>query len=103
MTRARVVVVGGANVDIIAASAGPMVPRASNPGRIRISPGGAGRNIAENLARLGVATKLLAAVDAHPMTDAALRQAEEAGVDVSGVVRVRGQGTDVVRVARASR
>jgi len=93
MSRAAVVVVGGANVDVVASSAGPMVARASNPGKIRISAGGAGRNIAENLARLGVPTQLLAAVDAHPMADAALRQAEEAGVDVSGVVRVPGQGS----------
>lgn len=93
MSRASVVVVGGANVDIIAASAGPIMPRASNPGRIRMSPGGAGRNIAENLARLGVATKLLAAVDAHPLADAAIRQAEDAGVDVSDVVRLPGRGS----------
>jgi len=93
MSRAQVVVVGGANVDLIATAAGPMVPRTSNPGRIRISAGGAGRNIAENLARLGVATRLLAAVDAHPLADIAVRQAEDAGVDVSGVVRVPGHGS----------
>ena len=93
MSRARVVVVGGANVDIIAAAPGPLMPRASNPGRIRISAGGAGRNIAENLARLGVATRLLAAVDAHPLADIAVQQAASAGVDVSGVVRVQGQGS----------
>jgi pseudouridine kinase len=93
MSRACVVVIGGANVDVIATSAGPLMPRTSNPGRIRISAGGAGRNIAENLARLGVATKLLAAVDAHPLADIAVQQAAGAGVDVSGVVRVQGHGS----------
>jgi pseudouridine kinase len=92
MSRSRVVVVGGANVDIIATAAGPLMPRTSNPGQIRITAGGAGRNIAENLARLGVATRLLAAVDAHPLADIAVQRAADAGVDVSGVVRVQGHG-----------
>ena len=93
MSRAQVVVIGGVNVDVIATAAGPLMPRASNPGRIRIAPGGAGRNIAENLAHLGVATRLLAAVGAHPLADIAVRQAADAGVDVSGIVRVPGHGS----------
>lgn len=93
MSRARVVVIGGVNVDIIATAAGPLMPRASTPGRIRIAPGGAGRNIAENLARLGVATRLIAGVDAHPLADLAVRQAGDAGVDVAGIVRVPGHGS----------
>ncbi|HLA24691.1 MAG TPA: PfkB family carbohydrate kinase [bacterium] len=93
MSRAQVVVIGGVNVDVIATAAGPLMPRASNPGRIRISPGGAGRNIAENLAHLGVATRLLAAVDAHPLAEIAVRQAADAGVDVSGIVRLPGHGS----------
>ena len=93
MSRARVVVIGGVNVDIVATAAGPLMPRASNPGHVRITPGGAGRNIAENLARLGVATRLIAAVDAHPLADLAVRQAGEAGVDVSGIVRISGRGS----------
>ena len=47
------VVVGGANIDVKAASTGPLVPGTSNPGATVIAPGGVGRNIAENLARLG--------------------------------------------------
>lgn len=86
------VVVGGANMDVIAASAGLLLHGVSNPGRIRISAGGAGRNVAENLARLGVPTRLIAAVDAHPMSDLAIEQAARAGVEVSGVIRVSGRG-----------
>lgn len=93
MNRAQVVVIGGVSVDIIATVAGPLMPRASTPGQIRITAGGAARNIAENLSRLGVATRLLAAVDAHPLADFAVRQAADAGVDVSGIVRVPGRGS----------
>lgn len=86
------VVVGGANVDVIAASAGPLQRGVSNPGRIQITAGGAGRNVAENLAHLGVPTRLISAVDAHPMSDLVIEQTARAGVDVSGIMRVPGRG-----------
>lgn len=57
----RVTVVGGANTDIVGHSANPLVAFDSNPGEVRLSSGGVGRNIAENLARLGVHTTLLTA------------------------------------------
>ena len=57
----RVVVVGGANLDVFGFSAGPMRLQDSNPGHIEESPGGVARNIAENLARLGVDTHLITA------------------------------------------
>lgn len=56
---ARVVVVGGANVDIKGRSAGPLISGTSNPGAVTASPGGVARNIAENLARLGLEVSLI--------------------------------------------
>ena len=53
-----VVVVGGANMDLKARSAATLVTGTSNPGSTRMSPGGVGRNVAENLARLGTAVHL---------------------------------------------
>lgn len=94
----RAVVIGGVNVDMLAKPTGPLVVSASNPGRVRIGPGGAGRNVAENLARLGISTVLIAAASDEPMTDHALLQTEAAGVDVSGVVRVQGVGNYYVAV-----
>jgi pseudouridine kinase len=63
----RVTVVGGANTDIVGRSAQPLVAFDSNPGMVRLSPGGVGRNIAENLARIGAHTALVTAFgcDAH--------------------------------------
>ena len=49
----KVCVIGGANVDITATSRDPFVLRDSNPGTVRLSFGGVGRNIAHNLALLG--------------------------------------------------
>ena len=58
----RVVVIGGANVDIKGRSGGPVIAGTSNPGRVTVSAGGVGRNIAENLARLGIETALVTAL-----------------------------------------
>lgn len=53
------VVIGGANTDIVGRSREPLVARDSNPGAVRVSSGGVARNIAENLALLGVCVDLL--------------------------------------------
>ena len=92
------VVIGGVNVDMLAVPAAPLVPGVSNPGRVRIGAGGAGRNVAENLARLGVATRLIASAHAHPLTDLAITQAAQAGVDTSGILRVPGRGNYYVAI-----
>ena len=55
------VVVGGVNMDIGGVSSAPLVPADSNPGVVRTSLGGVGRNIAHNMALLGLDTRLLTA------------------------------------------
>ena len=54
-TRFRCAVIGGANIDIGGFPSGRVAMQDSNPGRVRLSAGGVGRNIACNLARPGVA------------------------------------------------
>src|SRR5713226_3870607 len=82
-----VVVIGGANADIVA-SADPLSPGVSTPGRIRIGTGGAGRNVAENLSRLGVRVHLIGAVGTDPLSDFVLVGTQQAGVDISGITRM---------------
>ena len=55
----KVCVIGGANVDITAASFQAFRPGDSNPGRVHVSWGGVGRNIAHNLVLLGDEVELL--------------------------------------------
>lgn len=55
-------VLGGANIDIIGLPNKKLIPSDSNPGRIKVTLGGVGRNIAENLIHLGAPTKLISAV-----------------------------------------
>ncbi|SES49910.1 pseudouridine kinase [Pedococcus cremeus] len=84
--RQSVVVVGGANMDIKAHSRDPAVLRTSNPGAAVTSPGGVGRNIAENLARLGSPTHLVAPVGRDAFGEELVAATREAGVVVDHVV-----------------
>jgi pseudouridine kinase len=96
-----VVVVGGVNVDLLARPEGPLRPATSTPGRIAITAGGAGRNVAENLARLGVPTVLIAAAGADALTDDVLARTAAAGVDTRRVRRVAGARNHYVAIADA--
>jgi len=53
------VVVGGVNIDIQAFCLAPYSMKDSNPGYVKRSVGGVGRNIAENLVRLGLRTEMI--------------------------------------------
>jgi len=83
-----IVVIGGANLDVKAHSARDAVARTSNPGSVIRSAGGVGRNVAENIARLGTEVCLVAAVGTDPAGAEVLAATAGAGVDVSGVARV---------------
>lgn len=80
------VVVGGANVDLKCQTHfATQLFGASNPGRIIWKPGGVARNIAHNLALLGVRTILISAVGADHLADYILTVTAQAGVDISHV------------------
>jgi pseudouridine kinase len=81
-----VVVVGGANMDIKAHSSEPAVLRTSNPGAAVTTPGGVGRNIAENLARLGTPTYLVAPVGRDAFGDQLVAHTRAAGVSTDHMV-----------------
>jgi len=85
--RPGVVVIGGANIDIKAHSTAPATPKTSNPGRASMTAGGVGRNIAENLARLGVRTFLVTAIGRDALGDSLLSQTVAAGVRCEYVQR----------------
>jgi pseudouridine kinase len=82
-----VVVIGGANIDVKARSAAPATPRTSNPGHASMTPGGVGRNIAENLARLGTRTHLVSVVGRDSLGETLLSQTAAAGVRLEYITR----------------
>jgi pseudouridine kinase len=89
----HVAVIGGANIDICGAPGDNLRMRDSNPGRVTVSPGGVARNIAENLARLGVDTRLVAAIGNDDHGEYLCRQAAAAGIDTRFILRFDSQST----------
>ncbi len=88
-----VVLVGGANMDLTARALMPLASGDSTPGKIQWTPGGVVRNVAENLARLALATHLVSLVGDDLFGTALLNATRDAGVNVSAVRRVAGQRT----------
>lgn len=82
------VVVGGVNVDIGGRSFAPLVAADSNPGMVRTSLGGVGRNIAHNMSLMGVDVRMLTAFgdDANGQRIAA--SCSELGIDLSHALRL---------------
>lgn len=77
-----VVVIGAANIDIGGTPYDPLIPENSNPGRITISQGGVGRNIAHNLVNLGVDVKFITAVGGDPLGKDLINSCRKMGMDV---------------------
>src|SRR5512136_326978 len=89
----NVLVIGAASLDLKGHASGELRLGASSPGLVRQSVGGVARNVAENLARLGVNVSLMTALGDDSTGELVLRQAAEAGIDTSQVVTVPGGRT----------
>ncbi len=82
----RTVVIGGANLDVTGNCENRLIPGDSNPGTIRTSAGGVGRNIAENLARHGFQCTLLTALGDDVGNTLINESCKAAGIDMSEVL-----------------
>lgn len=78
-----VTVIGGSNMDIQGFPNNPLVMYDSNPGKVDISMGGVGRNIAENLSRLNVNTKLISAIGNDLYGNTILSECKNLNIDVN--------------------
>ncbi|MCL2828629.1 MAG: carbohydrate kinase family protein [Oscillospiraceae bacterium] len=78
-----VTAIGAAIADLTAKSASVIIPRDSNPGKVTQSAGGVGRNVAENLARLGADVKLVAALGGDMFGKSLLDSCESVGIDMA--------------------
>ena len=86
MEQFRFAVVGGNNVDINATATTPLVYGDSNPGNIYTGLGGVGRNIAENLVRLGQQVSLITVFGDDEFSCMAIEQAKKIGIDISEAI-----------------
>ena len=87
-TGAYAAVVGGVNVDIGGRSLGKLVAADSNPGKVSISLGGVGRNIAHNMSLMGVDVKMLTAMGEDVHGNRVLESCAELGIDASHALRL---------------
>ena len=82
-TAPYVTVVGGVNMDIGGWPRASLVGQDSNPGRVRMSLGGVGRNIAHNMSLLGVDVRMLTALGDDLYAQKIGASCAELGIDLS--------------------
>ena len=87
------VVVGGVNMDIGGQPYGELVVADSNPGRVRMSLGGVGRNIAHNMSLLGMDTRMLTVFGDDLYAQRIAASCGELGIDISQCLTVPGGST----------
>ena len=87
-TGSYAVVVGGVNVDIGGRSHAKLVAADSNPGKVSVSLGGVGRNIAHNMTLMGVDVKMLTAMGQDVYGNRIADSCKELGIDASRALRV---------------
>jgi pseudouridine kinase len=85
-TQPYVLVIGAAGIDSKGRAAAPLTLGTSTPGQVRVSVGGTARNVADNLARLGVGVVLLSAVGDDGSGQRVLNNAREVGINTDYVV-----------------
>lgn len=91
----RIAVVGGANMDIGGFPDAALVAGDSNPGKVRMTPGGVGRNIAENMVRLGLEVELITALGDDANGRAILEDCRAKGIGARESWISRENGTSV--------
>ena len=87
------VVVGGVNVDIGGRSFVPLVAADSNPGKVSVSLGGVGRNIAHNMTLLGLEVRLLTAYGNDLNGQRVAASCAELGMDMTHALQIPGANT----------
>ncbi len=82
----NILVIGGCNIDIYGVIPGPLKMKDSNIGKIFTSPGGVGRNILENLARLQLKPKFVTAIGNDHNGHDLINQLTALGVETQALI-----------------
>ena len=89
----EIVVIGGIATDIEGRPYEKLIYKDSNPGTIEMSYGGVGRNIIENLARMGADAAFVSVAGDDFMGRSAVKELEALGVNVENVQLLAGERT----------
>ena len=88
----KIVVIGGMNIDILA-TADPLHFNDSSIGSIQTAFGGVGRNIAENIARLGLEVSLCSVIGDDNFGTMVLEHAKSIGINTSLIQTIKSSRT----------
>lgn len=88
-----ITIVGGANIDIEGVPKGQLIMADSNPGMIKSSLGGVGRNMADVLSRIHTKTKLITVVGDDSGGHRIVADAKDKGIDVEDVLVLSNERT----------
>ena len=88
-----IAVIGSVNMDIGGYSHGPLTVGDSNPGRVRLSVGGVGCNIARNLALLGAKVRFCSVLGGDVYAENIEALLSGMGIDLSLSLRLKGEHT----------
>lgn len=92
---ADITVIGGINIDIEGTPFEELKHEDSNPGSVSLSYGGVGRNITENIARLGGSVAMISVIGDDYMGLGAKTELERLGVDTSGIEVQQGKSSAI--------
>ncbi len=95
MESGYVTVVGAVNVDIVGKSQKPLLMGDSNPGSVSVSLGGVGRNIADNLRRLGASVRMVTALGGDVYAQKVREECAKQSIDLSLSLTAEGENTSV--------
>ena len=88
-------VIGAVNVDIIAASYVRLIHQDSNPGTVKITYGGVGRNIAENLSRLGQKVELITVLGDDYHANEISGQCDDLGISLQHSLKIENENSSM--------
>ena len=91
--RPYVAVVGAVNMDVCGRPYQKLILRDSNPGAVRYTPGGVGRNIAHDLRLLGVEVRFVTVFGDDPYGSALRESCEMLGMELSDSATMPGMRT----------
>ncbi len=89
----NILVIGGANVDLTGTTKSIYRSGDSNPGEVQQSAGGVGRNIAENLARLGSHVSMITVVGNDSRGSFLIDHARDAGINIQDFIQLPNYST----------
>jgi pseudouridine kinase len=88
-----VTVIGGVNMDIHGFPKNKLIPGDSNIGSVKMSLGGVGRNIGENLVRMGIETKLISVLGDDIYGSKIIEDSTLVGLDMKDSLILKGEST----------